>query len=756
MIKSTSSTPSSKVIDKPASGPGKGLARRADWLALLLYTLLTVLVTFPLAFQLNSHIIGGGPTSDSYQNIWYMWWYGKALEQGLDPTRTNLMYGLLPDVQVLISSILNGLLLWPFVKLFGALAAYNISMLVSFPLSGFFAFKLADDVLEKRNRPAAFAAGFFFTFSTYHLFRLEGHLGLVTVQWLPFYLWRLFRLQHRPNLPNALLTGLGLAFAALSDLYYLGYFVLPVTLFFLAWFAIRERRTFFQWKNLRFYGLALVFGLVLITPFYSFFLHLDPDVSRSVGDRSSDVRDFSADLLAFFLPNSQNPIFGGLTAPLYQKFKSMYLIEEAVYPGYILSGLALGGLFLRRMRNWQSYFWLTLAFLAFIFALGPRLHIAGQEVGPTLPYGFIYGKLPLLTNFRAPNRFGIIIILALAVLAALTLNALQEKLAQGQSRMVIRYSPAIIAGMLLLSLAETTVYSLPQNTDLVTIPAVYRQIAAEPGDFKVLELPLDTRSEPLYYQIFHEKRLVGGLATRISNRMTLSWDQAGYLGMFNPAESSAIINNGQALKAPGGPDIFPLDLSFRQVLEENKIGYVTLRTTRPAFAWMRDYLVQQLGQPTSQEVVQGEPLLAWRLLPLINTTPPPVAPGNFRIHLGEGWNAGLGKGEDGSLLRLVSQNAQLLVTPGQVGPATFSLTTTPYIRPQTIEIYVNGKLTGQIEGKEPWKPLSTELPINLNSGQNVIELHSKEGCLFPVDYIPNSTDQRCISFAVQKVKITAK
>lgn len=737
--------------------------RRSDWLALAIYTVLALLLTFPLVLQMGSNLRGGATTGDGYQNIWYMWWYGRALEQGLDPSRSNLMYALLPDVQVLISSILNGLLMWPFIKLFGPLAAYNFAILLSFPLAGFFTYKLILEVMPLKNRLAAFAAGFFFAFSTYHFFRIEGHLGLLTVQWLPFYLWRLFRLRQRPGYLNAALAALGFVLAALSDLYYLGYFVLPVTVFFVAWFGLVDRKDFWGWKeNLQYFTLALVLGAATSLFFYKFFLNLDTDIRQSVSISSGGVRKLSADFLAYLLPTSQNPLFGGLTAPVYKTFLSPYLIEEAIFPGYIVYILGLGGLFFRQLRSTRTYFWLVLAGLAFVFSLGPRLHIAGNEIGLPLPYQLIYGTLPLLGNFRAPARFAIIVVLALAILAAFSLALLLEKLPvipgaknTGSRKLLTGpvMAPLLVAVILGLSLAETLTFSFPFATDTVQMPQIYQKIAATPGDFKVLELPLDTNSQPLYFQMFHQKRLVGGLATRVSNRMALSWDQATYLGMFNPAESSAVINNGQALKAKAGPDIFPLDISFRQMLDESQVGYVTLHTGRAAFAWMRDYLIQQLGPPTSQETLYGETLLGWKLLPLGTNLPGPVPAGQFRIRLGEGWNAGLGKAENGQLLRLVEQDGQLLVTPGGEIQATLSLNITPYIRPQTVEVYLNGQLVGKIEGKAPWQSVNASLPLQLQAGKNVIQLHSVEGCLHPLDYIPGSDDQRCISFAVQSVSL---
>jgi hypothetical protein len=716
----------------------------------LLYTLLSVILTFPLVFQMGTHIRGGGATGDAFQNVWYMWWYGRALEQGLDPSRTNLMYGLLPDVQVLISSVLNGLLMYPVIKLFGVVFAYNFAVLISFPLAGYFTYKLAGSVLAERgqfSRPPAFAAGFFFTFTTYHFYRLDGHLGLVTIQWLPFYLWRLWELGKKPGWLNAIWAGVGFAFAALSDLYYLGYWVVPVTLVWLVWQILARRKDFLQRTYLKFYAVAAGLGVALTAPFYLFFLNLDADIRQAVTATSNDTVSLSADLVSWFAPVPVNPLFGTLTSPLYGGMKTIFPIEQGIFPGYVLLALGVAALFIPAVRR-ATWFWLTLGGVGFILSLGPKLVIAGWETPLPLPY-WLVGKLPFFASFRAPNRLSLLVILALAVLAALVLVWLGQKLKLEAAR-----ANWLLAGALALNVLTTLTFMPPMQTYSAQIPAVYKLIAAEPGDYLVLELPFANRSNTLYYQTFHQKRLVGGIATRISNRMTLSWDKAGYLGMFNTAESSEVINNGKILQAPGGVEIFPLDVSFKDTLLANNIRFVIFRTDRRAFSWIQDYLLKELGTPNFQETADGESLAVWRfglneLKPL-----PPVAPDNYRVHLGDGWNAGLGFAETGHVRRFVEQNGQLQITAGSAGSATLRLKVTPAIRPQTIEIRLNGQLVGTIPNAAQWKIQDASFNLNLSAGQNLIELRSQEGCLIAGDYIPNSPDRRCISFAVQEVSLT--
>jgi hypothetical protein len=706
-----------------------------------------------------------------------MWWYKEALFSGQDPARTHLMYGLLPSVQVLLSSVYNAIWLIPFEQLLGPLFAFNLGIFVTFPLAGLFMYLLAREFTT--NKLAAFSAGFIYTFTTYHFYRAEGHLGLVTTQWLPFYAWRLFVLRRRPTLPNALWAALGLTLCALSDLYYLGYFVLPFSLLFVSWSLVFEKK-FRERRALAFLGLALGLGFLIIVPFYSAFFQLDSDVAQAVRTRATEADELSADLLAFFLPNPSNQVFGKLTTSIYNSFKGQFPIEQAVFPGYLLLVAGLVAPCLKRWRNRNTFFWLFTAGVAFVLALGPHLHVAGKEFGLPLPYALIYGKLPFLTNFRAPNRIGVVFALALCVLAALAFSSLldwlqkrwqragtarAEKIGQENPDPTVETKPLkaaitskvalplMAAILMLIALLESAIFPWPVPTAEAAIPDIYQQIAAEPGDFLVMELPLAPLSAPLYYQTVHHKPLVGGYPSRISNRMSLSFDQVPYLSIFNPAESSALMDGSAA----NGPyDIFPVDISFKTALQQNNIRYVVLRDYPGGhrfFRWMRPFVEKNLGAPIW--INADNTLVAWRIEP-VNQAPLALAPGSYRYRLGYGWNAGLGRGEDGQLLRLVEQDGKLQIEAGSAGAAMLHVKITPYIRPQQIEVRLNGQIVGKIDGSKEWKTVEVNLPdLPLKAGLNRLELHSSAGCLVASDYIPNSPDHRCISFAVQNLELKA-
>src|SRR5207245_2641981 len=104
-------------------------------------------------------------------------------------------YGV--DLHLHTLNLFPGLLALPFAATAGLPAAYNFLVFLGYTLSGYGMYRLALYVLEEVDaaavsarplpaRLAAFLAGVGFTFSSYHLTHLLGHLDLVSTEWLPF------------------------------------------------------------------------------------------------------------------------------------------------------------------------------------------------------------------------------------------------------------------------------------------------------------------------------------------------------------------------------------------------------------------------------------------------------------------------------------------------------------------------------------------------------------------------------------------
>jgi uncharacterized membrane protein len=60
------------------------------------------------------------------------------------------------------------------------IGAYNVTVLLGFPLAAFAMYLLASAFTS--NWTACFVAGLVFSFSTFHLARAMGHIGLATIE----------------------------------------------------------------------------------------------------------------------------------------------------------------------------------------------------------------------------------------------------------------------------------------------------------------------------------------------------------------------------------------------------------------------------------------------------------------------------------------------------------------------------------------------------------------------------------------------
>jgi hypothetical protein len=162
----------------------------------------------------------------------------------------------------------------------------------------------------------------------------------------------------------------------------------------------------------------------------------------------------------------------------------------------------------------------VITIFAAAMSLGPEIHAKGRVVADTSLYQVFYTFVPGFDGLRVPARYGMIVTLGLAALAALGYAAIDG----GR-----RQYAAPMAGLLILLEATAVPIPLNQNSTeygqpgLAPLPAsiaigddappVYRFVAQLPPSSVVIELPL---GEPafdvryLFYSTIHWKRLVNG------------------------------------------------------------------------------------------------------------------------------------------------------------------------------------------------------------------------------------------------------
>jgi hypothetical protein len=426
-------------------------------LVLLVYGLLSVVMTWPLVARLGT-LVPAGVGNDVWTHQWTFWWVKKAITEGHNPFYTGLLFH--PQGVSLTShniAWLNIAAWLPLQAVVGSHAAYSLMFIATFALNGFAMYLLAR---EWTGSPfAAFVGGLIFGFWPYTLSQ-SGHPNMVVVCWVPLALLYLRRTLEAGRKRDAALTGIFLALTGVTrwHLLIMGGVVIGLYLLYKC-LADKACRT---WRTL---GLLVLVGLVaaaLMAP-------LAAPIALAQLTRAYPEDIFidkqtqgQTDLLAYVLPNRDLTLWGDTAFRLFKDFK----VDKVRVPflGYTAIVLALYG----TVKWWRSArFWVLAAMIYIALALGPQLRVNDQ----------LYPQVPM------PYRL------------------VGDLLLAG------------VVGMLILG-----EYCLvPYRTARPVTPAWYGQLAQETSHFAVLDLPMRPQShieEYMFYQTTHGKPLVEGRISR--------------------------------------------------------------------------------------------------------------------------------------------------------------------------------------------------------------------------------------------------
>jgi hypothetical protein len=154
--------------------------------------------------------------------------------------------------------------------------------------------------------------------------------------------------------------------------------------------------------------------------------------------------------------------------------------------------------------------WFILGGMFFVWALGSHVHAAGHNTGLLVPE-VLLRYVPIAANARMPGRAMVVVYLALAMLAAMSIPRLGRR-------------PALVcSACAVLVLADFWIAPFP--TVSIECPAIYRVLRDRPESGAVAELPLGLGDglgaltpfdgRVLVCQTIHEHPLVGGVLARL-------------------------------------------------------------------------------------------------------------------------------------------------------------------------------------------------------------------------------------------------
>jgi hypothetical protein len=252
---------------------------------------------------------------------------------------------------------------------------------------------------------------------------------------------------------------------------------------------------------------AVALGLLLMLPLaWPVFAHqLTRDYPEDIGLFEPD--NGRSDLAAYFIPSPMHPIWGEQIRPFFALAAAS--VDYIPFVGYITLVLALLGV----IKQWhQARFWLLLALIYLLLALGPELAVYGHVYPQIrLPYSLL-NETFIGDLLRRPHRLNLFWGIPVSMLAGWGAVFLASR------RAVIKRNGRSLFWAVLIGLLLFEYSPFPFPTTRPTLPAWWAQQPSAADDFAVLDLPIQNRNYDKWYMLYqtiHQQPIVGGHVSRM-------------------------------------------------------------------------------------------------------------------------------------------------------------------------------------------------------------------------------------------------
>lgn len=416
-------------------------------LPILVFLLVALYLTAPALESFSSRYLGQ-ESGDAYKMARHIWWYKTALQKGEDFVGQSLLGH--PEGYTLFRLWANPLQffpMWLFALFLPLAAAYNLGLVLTLVFNGLSMMLLARRWLPPQHEfPAILAGLVFMVYPSMQIHLAAGHAGLLVLWPAPLFVLLVFDYADRGGSRPFFGAVFCFCLAALGHSLQVLYLLTPLTALFLL--ARLYKRDYVGAARLIAVALAgCVTLLVFLSPV------LAEAFERSTTGVNAGQVSNSLDVSSLLAPADGNPFWRRLAA----RTAESAAVEAGGGAGYIgvLGGLlALVGILWRREARW----WLLVALVAWVLALGPVLKIgdqavsafiAGYEAVVPLPYAFLM-NLPLFELARTPERFMLLFALMFAVLVGFGAAAFWTSRFVQSRRLYVRAALAIGLSLLLI------------------------------------------------------------------------------------------------------------------------------------------------------------------------------------------------------------------------------------------------------------------------------------------------------------------
>jgi hypothetical protein len=676
---------------------------------------------------MESHFPGapGEWSQDVWQQVWNVWWVREALVvRHTNPYTTGMLF--YPQGASLYLHSLNlplgliGMVLLPFVDL---VTAYNLLTLLLLVLPAYGVFLLARHAVGpgRGTIAAALVAGSMVLCSPHRLVNMRGaQLAILSDYGVPLILLAVLIALERRTWRMAALAAGAMLLAGLSKWYHLfhAFIALAPLLLWHAVVAWRKGGRTALLRDLATWGRIGVVATLLLLPFV---VPAAIEALTAPYARKSDTLVYSANLFAL-IPQT----FGGIWQQVPPVWNPPYVFA------LVLLLLTLAGVLLAPRRAGP---WALTAGVCLVLSLGPRLYLGEGDTGIPLPYA-IFRSLPVVDTLRAPGHLNAVTTMMLAVVAAVGIAWLFRRLP---------VAGGWLTAFALIVLVFVETVRLPFPLIDASVSPFFPRLADEPGEWSLLELPLDRFDRDrieMYTQTYHEKYILTGLVSRSVPRL--------------PYESAPPI--AQVQRGSTRPDIVSLTPAERDhLLQSLRVRYLVVhldprRTEQAArqVTTARHTLgpLTHVYSDTALQAYRLDEVAAWLDGPGRNTRR------EVPLYLGLDlrWQPPE-MGGHGLLRWLPSDGGGLWTYTQRPRRVVLELSLYSLPGPRPLEIWLNGEMVQTLpimDGLTPRRYLGS--PLSLPPGPNLIELRAPQEGGRPRD-LGLGDDPRSLTFAIHRVRL---
>jgi hypothetical protein len=296
--------------------------------------------------------------------------------------------------------------------------------------------------------------------------------------------------------------------------------------------------------------------------------------------------------------------------------------------------------------------------------------------------------------------------LSVSALAGIGLKNILDRISDRKKRYLV-----VSLVLLLISIEFINVPPF-HTTNVSNTPEVYTWIASQPGDFTIVEYPLDL-GEGQFYQRIHEKKMVNDRDTSIvTDKIFLS------------------------IQYPTNPDV-PGMLNFLGA------KYVIVRTD----AYLdRNETIPAIKNDSGLELIKTfKDVLVYKVTAEPAETQYITYSENFYPALR--WN-------DGRVWRWMNNDGAVVISNyyNKSAAVNIHFSTVSLGESRTLQIYLNGKYIGEQNIPDASRKDVVLYNVTLDPGKNLLELHSKQEPVM-IDSVVHNGDKSIVSIAFAKMSV---